>query len=357
MVPARHPIFIYVGVGAASATGGKTPLSLDHYHQFPPFVQNLRNSLPDLHVFLVLMDPYQENPPQVAVDHDLHEVQDGTYYRNTEGYYRNTEGTFQTFVYRKAVYTQANIVNGNNITETLRDLNAFAKEKCASLLYHDFSGRNIALVAEYFDRENQDHLDQLVYGLSARENHGCYFDLTQPHAFFPWRLDTSTERPVVKMFNYYKYIVNEHIAQEIEAYPPEMHHLMDIQREQIIKGIREQFKNIHLSLLRQIHTQAEQQAQAGQQSQAQAAEQQAQAGDLHADSFNQLPQLYRQMFLELSNEGEYSLLYELLFNYSASQLDILAKLKGLAMRGDELLTFITMDPDPYKWYNVMNGIM
>lgn len=346
MVPARHPVFIYVGVGAASATGGKTPLSLDHYHQFPPFVQNLRNSLPNLHVFLVLMDPYQENPPQVAVDHDLHEVQDGTYYRNTEG-------TFQTFVYRKAVYINADIVNGNNITETLRDLNAFAKEKCASLLYHDFSGRNIALVAEYFDRENQDHLDQLVYGLSAREDHGCYFDLTQPHAFFPWRLDTSTERPVVKMFNYYKYIVNEHIAQEIQAYPPEMHHLMDIQREQIIKGIREQFKNIHLSLFRQVHTQAQAQAgqhlQAGQQSQA--------AEQLHADTFNQLPQLYRQMFLELSNEGEYSLLYELLFNYSASQLDILAKLKGLAMRGDELLTFITMDPDPYKWYNVMNAIL
>jgi hypothetical protein len=293
------------------------------------------------------MDPYQENPPQVAVDHDLHEVQDGSHYSNMEG-------TFQTFVYRKAVYTQADIVNGNNITETLRDLNAFAKEKCASLLYHDFSGRNLALVAEYFDRENQDHLDQLVYGLSAREDHGCYFDLTQPHAFFPWRLDTSTERPVVKMFNYYKYIVNEHIAQEIEAYPPEMHHLMEIQREQIIKGIREQFKNIHLSLLRQIYTQAQAQAE----QQAEAAEQQAQAAEhLHADSFNQLPQLYRQMFLELSNEGEYSLLYELLFNYSASQLDILAKLKGLAMRGDELLTFITMDSDPYKWYNVMNTIM
>ena len=344
MVPARHPVFIYVGVGAASATGGKTPLSLDHYHQFPPFVQNLRNSLPNLHVFLVLMDPYQENPPQVAVDHDLHEVLDASHYSNTEG-------TFQTFVYRKAVYTQANIVNadivnGNNITETLRDLNAFAKEKCASLLYHDFSGRNLALVAEYFDRENQDHLDQLVYGLSARENHGCYFDLTQPHAFFPWRLDTSTERPVVKMCNYYKYLVNEHIAQEIQAYPPEMHHLMDIQREQIIKSIREQFKNIHLSLLRQIHTQA--QAQAGQHLHVE---------HLHADTFNQLPQLYRQMFLELSNEGEYSLLYELLFNYSASQLDILAKLKGLAMRGDELLTFITMDSDPYKWYNVMNAIL
>ena len=342
MVPARHPVFIYVGVGAASATGGKTPLSLDHYHQFPPFVQNLRNSLPDLHVFLVLMDPYQENPPQVAVDHDLHQTQDASHYRNMEG-------TFQTFVYRKAVYTQADIVNGNNITETLRDLNAFAKEKCASLLYHDFSGRNIALVAEYFDRENQDHLDQLVYGLSAREDHGCYFDLTQPHAFFPWRLDTSTERPVVKMFNYYKYIVNEHIAQEIEAYPPEMHNLMEIQREQIIKSIREQFKNIHLSLLRQIQVQAAEHLHAEQQAQA--------AEHLHADTFNQLPQLYRQMFLELSNEGEYSLLYELLFNYSASQLDILAKLKGLAMRGDELLTFITMDSDPYKWYNVMNTIL
>jgi hypothetical protein len=63
------------------------------------------------------------------------------------------------------------------------------------------------------------------------------------------------------------------------------------------------------------------------------------------------------MFLELYKEKEYSLLYELLFNYTASELDILAQLKNLVMSGDELLTFITLDEDPYKWYNTLNSLL
>jgi hypothetical protein len=63
------------------------------------------------------------------------------------------------------------------------------------------------------------------------------------------------------------------------------------------------------------------------------------------------------MFIDLHTEKEYDLLYELLFNYSANELEALAKLKGMDMTGEEILTFITLDENPYKWYNVINEII
>jgi len=326
----------------------------------------MRNTIADLHLFLVLIDPYQENPPQVAMDYDLQCKEDQAKEDQAkedqakedqakEGHFTNNEGTFQVFISRQAVYTDADLLKDyseryHNITEPLRDLNTFAKENRASLLYHDFSGRKTSLVAEYFDKENQDHLDQIIYSLSAREDHGCFFDLTQLTAFFPFRLDTTAERPVVRMFNYYKFIVNatyglkEEIQNELEEFPREMHPLAETQREQIIQILRDQLKNINLSLLRQVQADKVQ---------AQAQEQE----PVNDYTFNQLPHLYRDMFLELYKEKEYSLLYELLFNYTASELDILAQLKNLVMSGDELLTFITLDEDPYKWYNTLNSLL
>ena len=365
-VPTAHPVFIYVGVGAASATLGKAPLPADQYQQFPPFLQNMRNTIADLHLFLVLIDPYQENPPQVAIDYDLRAKEAQNVKEDQakedqakEDHFSNNEGTFHVFVSRQAVYTDADLLKDyseryHNITEPLRDLNTFAKENRVSLLYHDFSGRKTALVAEYFDKENQDHLDQIIYSLSAREDHGCFFDLTQLTAFFPFRLDTTAERPVVRMFNYYKFIVNatyglkEEIQNELEEFPREMHPLAETQREQIIKILRDQLKNINLSLLRQV------QADKVYKEKHKAKPEPEPVNDY---TFNQLPHLYRDMFLELYKEKEYSLLYELLFNYIASELDILAQLKNLVMSGDELLTFITLDEDPYKWYNTLNSLL
>ncbi len=73
--------------------------------------------------------------------------------------------------------------------------------------------------------------------------------------------------------------------------------------------------------------------------------------------FNDLPYVYRQMFIDLYNAKEYELLYELTFTYSANLLDSLAKLKKMDMTGEELLQFITSDADPYKWYNTIHTLL
>ena len=338
-IPAEEPVFIYVGVGTAASR--KEHLPLEHYHQFPPFLQDLHNKIPKLHLFLVLIDPLQENPPYVVTDYML---------KGNDTHYKSE--FIQTFVYRDQVYNDPDLnENGLNITPMLRDLNEFAKEKQVSLLYHDFTGRQTALVAEYFDCENKEYLDQIIYGMSAREDHGCFFDLTEPNAYFPYKLvHPENSRPIVKMFNYYKYCVNQTYAEsaiELQTYPEEMQDLATVQKDQIIRTIHTQFKTTNLSALRQVRKLLlEDQAQ-------QAEEDHNMANYI----FNDLPKFYREMFKDLFKEQEYDLLYEMVFNYSASELEKLAQLKELALSGEDLLTFITLDEDPYKWYNTMNEML
>ena len=263
----------------------------------------------------------------------------------------------QVFVYRQNVYTDPDLLeNGLNITPMLRDLNQFAKEKQVSLLYHDFTGRQTALLAEYFDSENKDYLDQIIYGMSGREDHGCFFDLTQPTAYFPFKLDYhGNRRTVIKMFNYYNYCVNKTYdisKKELETYAPEMHSMALAQKEQVIRTIHTQFKVTNISALRQVRKYL---LQAEQHIAAQHIAEQHQAQAEH--NFNDMPKFYREMFADLFKEKDYSLLYELLFNYCASELDKLTNLKDMALTGEDLLTFITMDEDPYKWYNTMNEMI
>ena len=358
-IPLEHPVFIYIGVGAAAYSN---PLPLEHYHQYPPFLQDMRNMVADLHIFLVLIDPHQESPPMVVRDNemqDVNRVQDAKDVNHDQAHYTTLDGKLQAFVYRHSVYTDADIHipdNAINITETLRGLNQFAKENQVSLVYHDFTGRKTALLAEHFDIELKEHLDQVIYGMSVREDHGCFFDLTQVNAYFPFRLENQVNtRPIIKMFNYYKYINNNTCADiDIKGYPEEMHSLADIQRNQISQIIRNQFKNTNLSLLRQIRNILLEPIEEQQPLADIAGQDQQQAG---LYMFNELPSLYRRMFMDLYKEKEYDLLYELLFNYSASQLEIMCKLKKVDMTGEELLTFITLNEDPYKWHNAINEMM
>ena len=399
----EEPVFIYIGVGAAAGLRGQNPslwqkLPLEQYQQFPPFLQDVRNKIPKVNLFLLLIDPMQENPPCVAVDYNLAECE--------KDHYKSEDGRLQAFVFRELVYTDVDInpaAKAVNMTQVLRDLNNLAKEKGVSLLYHNFTGRNTAtLLAEYFDTENLEHLDQIIYSLSAREDHGCFFDLTQPNATFPFRLAPARQaparqaparqapaagqqkRPVIKMFNFYKYIANncyDKMAEELEEYPAEMRPLEEVQRNQIINNIRNQFKNINLSILRHVRKLIFQQAEsaieaepsaseagpseagpsAAAQSEAAAAAQASEAAQSEAAAaalagpdtylFNDIPHLYKKIFTELYIEKDFSLLYELMFNYCASELDIFSHLKKMTMTGEELLTFITMEEDPYKWYN------
>ena len=70
-IPLENPVFIYTGVGTSGSVDHNGILQLQNYHQYPPFLQNLKNTIPNLHIFIILIDPYQETPPYMVNDKNL----------------------------------------------------------------------------------------------------------------------------------------------------------------------------------------------------------------------------------------------------------------------------------------------
>ena len=352
-----EPVFIYVGVGTAKGIiNGEGILEPTNYHQFPPFLQDLRNRIENLNLFLVLIDPRQENPPYLLRDYPALEEVEPDHYANAVG--ANAVKTLQVFVIRESVYTDIDDEPGYpaiNITETLRDLNAFAIEKRASLLYHDFSGRRTATLAEYFQHDIlNEHLDQIVYGLSAREDHGCYFDLAQLTSYYPIRqvfpeidevgANALANRPIIKMFNYYKFFANNsfHLMQEERSkYTGEMQHIIDAQKLQIINDVIHTFKNSQIALLRQLQHIIIGVAEPPKMYDS----------DQLAPLPSSFPRALNHIYLELMEKKEYQLAKDILEDFCAHQLDIFARLKQLDLSGQEILQFITANDDPYRWLN------
>lgn len=353
----HKPVFIYIGVGTAAYT----KITPENYQQFPPFLQDMQNKIPTLTIFLVLIDPMLEMPLHVVLDYKLEDkVGDGVHYKNANE-------SLHAFVYRCSVCTDTdtdmdntNCQEKHNITTQLHDLNNFAIGNNISLLYHDFTGRDVCVLAEYFDNDNINYLDQLVYAMSARENHGCSFDLTHKNTYFPFRIEHPTNehhavkrRPIVKLFNYYKFFVNETttmsnttmnaaINAELNLFPAEMHYLAEIQKKQIIHMIMYKFKNVYLPMLRHVRKAIQ-------------TDGKEELNIMYA--MYELPKMYRQMFTDLYNEKEYDLLYELMFNYCVSKINVFVQLTTMDMSGEEILSFITLDQDPYKWHNNVNTVL
>jgi hypothetical protein len=338
----EEPIFIYTGVGAAAGLIDQNGiLQLENYHQYPPFLQNLKNTIPNLHIFIILIDPYQEKPPYVAKDKNL--ILDTDI--NIECYSNNN---LSVYVMRKSVYTDPYEAKDGyiNITQQLRHLNLFAINNNITTLYHDFSGRSNALLAEYFDDNLHDHLDHIIYGLSARQDHGCIFDLTAISSYFPFKIDyyqflNHNKRIIIRLFNIFRFTtmdtIKEKLEIEMQNYPPYMHAMIEKQKDQIINSIKTELRNDIFSNLRIIVRLIK--------------------GDEKYEEikniyfFNNLPEYKKKKVLLLYHEKKYNELLDYLMNYYGKKIDLVSKIKELDVSGREILDFIINGSNPYDWYN------
>jgi hypothetical protein len=80
-------------------------------------------------------------------------------------------------------------LNSIDIQPFLDQLNARSIRFNWLTVCHDFSGRNIAKLAYYYDRKLSGHLNHIIYGLAAREDGSCYVDLCDPKSKFVSRED------------------------------------------------------------------------------------------------------------------------------------------------------------------------
>ena len=411
-ISSDEPVFIYIGVGTYAGLKNKDGiLEPQNYHQYPPFLQDLKNKIVDLNLFIVLIDPMQEQPPYMVEAR----LQAGLLarFQIVEGgseppIYTTNDRRIVIYSLLQSVYTDPYECYGDsiNITEELRGLNKYAMAENITLLYHDFTGRRNSVLAEYFDDEIKTHLNHVIYGMSSRVDHGCYFDLTKAESFFPWGLcpptpvgqtEGQTNQPILptgqtnqpilptgqtnqqpisstgqtnqpisstwvrgqtqqpilptgvwgqrplSLFNIYYYIINDC-----------MHRLT--------QDAQYYSSPVAVDVNTMINTQIEQVISSVKSDLTnhmlsllriifRLIVGDEQRSEIHIDyCFNFIAKPHRETFLNLYNDNKYIELYADLIDYFSRDIDRVAKLKNHDLTGKEILQFITYGDKPYEWY-------
>jgi len=347
---------IYIGVGTyAGLKEEDGSLLQKNYHQYPPFLQSLKNSQADTSLSILLIDPMQENPPYMVEDKGLVPKYKGLVLNYilpnnitnnlTDDIYTSPDHSLTVYTLRENVYTdpyQKYNDNYLNITEHLRDLNNYAIENNVLFIYHDFTGRNNRFLAEYFDEEIKAHLDHIIYGLGLREDFGCYFDLTDLSSYHPVY---QTDQGALKLFNVYDYIVNDKINLMFNT--PMLENtstntdIVNTHMQRLLVIVTQELNNIVLQALRVVFRLI--------------TGEDVKEFDKGATEYKYLSPEKRAICLNFCREKNYCDLYDFLLTEFGKKLDVVAYINKLDITGREILESITMGDDPFKWYdNVKN---
>jgi hypothetical protein len=339
-VPEESPILIYIGIGTYAGlitidNNNQRILEDCNYHQYPPFIRNMKNEIHNLHLYMILIDPIQENPPYMITDRML---QEDFYQTDNEDKFKSKDNRITTYVFRKSVITNAysfrddeNIIN---ITKDLEYLNNMCIENVYSLLYHDYSGRQVHYLAEYFDLQLNMYLDRIIYGFNSRQDTGCYFDLNK--SIMPYRLKQNRGRPSIKFYNVFKYLQTKKyykIDSSVDKYDVKFKNIILNQKQLIIDNICNDLNTHGLATMRVVHKKIN--------------------GDdeliIHDYHFNYIKGKVKEEILELLKNGDYNRIYSILFDYFSKYFQIICCLKNYDLNGIELLEIITSNPNPYLW--------
>lgn len=204
------PIMIYIGVGTFAGLmteiDGQRFLEDKNYHQFPPCVRKIFSEHRDMHLFIILIDPLQENPLYMITDRNLNKKYfeyEWNHINDTVEMYINDRITVYPF--RKSVKTLINNYQFDDtivdITHNLYELNKLCIENDFTFLYHDFSGQDTSkLLEKYFNQQIQNNMDHIIYGIGGGYINGCYYDFTSPESFFA-TIEEYESRKIIKVFS------------------------------------------------------------------------------------------------------------------------------------------------------------
>lgn len=213
---------IYMAIGCAAHcqiydnVTGKWSLTPELQQEFPVFLQNLKTQRPfdPLHIFLI--DPsLEKHPYMVCDDVNVSENWELNVLLNPEwicdgNIYHNVDSNIHVYCIREAVtYPNDNFAYYNHdaehmqldLEQILNKIHIYAIKENWFFVFHDYSGRNITQLAQHYDFFLNHHKSHIIYGLGAREDGGCYIDLTKPACDFLYIFDEIS----IKVFNPYMF--------------------------------------------------------------------------------------------------------------------------------------------------------
>ncbi len=196
----QNLIFISVGSAANMEMKKEDTLHQKDMHQYPPYIQNIKQMFPMLPIHLILIDPWLTTPSYIVKNlekedkrYDIDVEFDNIYH------FENSTNVYEF----KDYVTYKGMSNDNkefDITNMLEELNDFCITNNHILLFHDFSGRNTWKLAYYFDKKLNQCDSSIIYDITLRMEGTCSIDLTNPTFSLPLFFDDEK----ISIFNPYK---------------------------------------------------------------------------------------------------------------------------------------------------------
>lgn len=196
----QTPIIVYIGVGAAAGTYVMREnckyVEPQNYHQYPKALRDMESILHNKSKkYILLIDPCMEEIPHITQDKE----NGFNFDKQSDNVYVDSENQIYLQILRENVTHDAyrGMIYGNhgtNITEELTRLIEICKTEYCNLVYHDFSGRPLLPLYDYYENQIGDNINHIVIGFGAQGDFGCYFDLTSPIGTFAMRPDISPNR-------------------------------------------------------------------------------------------------------------------------------------------------------------------
>jgi hypothetical protein len=202
---------VYVSIGSAAHMMKKKDnsnqyiLEPTYNQQYPIFLQNLRKKYTHIPIHIFLMDPELESPSWI-ISNENRQISDNIKYIDSD-IYLDKSNNLQIYEFRHLVSYPCDhypSTHSIRIHDFLNKLNNYSIKYNWLTVCHDFSGRNIAKLAYYYDDMLRGHLNHIIYGLAARDDRNCYIDLCLPECDFVSDYDGKS----ITVFNPYDCIKN-----------------------------------------------------------------------------------------------------------------------------------------------------
>lgn len=214
---------IYVAIGCAANMRKYDEdkkcwiLDQEYDHEFPICLKKLKNVLPWEPLHCIYIDPLLEKDPHMVSSEIENKLDENwTIDEKNSDIYHNDVSNIHVYCCRFNATTVCDLnrntlINSNSersellqyvdITHFLEKLNELAIKNNWFVLYHDFTGRDINLIASYFDNQLKGHRNHIVFGIGVRHDGGCYIDLRLPECdfYYTW-FDNG-----IQVFNPYVY--------------------------------------------------------------------------------------------------------------------------------------------------------
>jgi hypothetical protein len=363
----RHakPTILYLGVGTYMCrfqkdVNGTDYIPLQDAQQFPPTLQSIYQNIPDSNFYIVLIDKLLENPPYITVDKHLeNSILNGE--RFVKSMFNPEIEMYKTsrievFIVRDYIsvkkvsyHTQDNTTD---IEDNLRYFHDICIKQNITYVYHDYSGANLRCLYNLFNDEIRNNLEHIIYGFGNGYIDDCIINMLEPKSQLVTKL-IHGNRPIIKCYNI-DYIINKNI--NLYEYISQF----DISKIELISEINKYvFQKIY------------------------------------EEFYNNIVYIFRKLkeYQEQISSGKFVFNEQMLFPYNCVTVEksVINKLNDLISSSDnslfekgkeifgnqyykffklciantrfenytsqQLINFITSDPNPYNWYNSVKIVL